>query len=73
MTEGASPEQRREHARLLRDLLLSINSEYKRRYGTPPPTTSSAAGTSRRSVRREMEERKDEWEGSSRDVEMIGA
>lgn len=73
VTEGASPEQRREHARLLRDLLLSINSEYKRRYGTPPPTTSSAAGTSRRSVRREMEERKDEWEGSSRDVEMIGA
>lgn len=28
-------EQRREHARLIKDLLVFINSEYKKRYGTP--------------------------------------
>ncbi len=61
-----TPEQRVEHATLLRDLLVSINTEYRRKFGTPPPAAS------KRGVRREVDERKEEWEGS-RDVEMIGA
>ncbi|KAI0684747.1 hypothetical protein BC835DRAFT_1292265 [Cytidiella melzeri] len=37
-TEGS--EQRAIHAELLRDMLVSINREYRRRYGTPPPISS---------------------------------
>ncbi|KAK0500613.1 hypothetical protein EDD18DRAFT_1145129 [Armillaria luteobubalina] len=29
------PEERRHHAELIKDLLVSINTDYKRRYGTP--------------------------------------
>lgn len=30
-------EERRKHAELIRDMLVAINADYKRRYGTPPP------------------------------------
>lgn len=33
--------ERRRHAALLRDLLVSINKDYKRRFGTPPPPPAS--------------------------------
>ena len=31
-----TPEERRMHAELIRDLLVSINTDYRRRFGTPP-------------------------------------
>ncbi|RDX51859.1 hypothetical protein OH76DRAFT_1346022 [Lentinus brumalis] len=52
-----SPEERRRHATLVRDLLVAINLEYRRQHGTPPPTVGS---TESRGVEREV-----------RDVEMI--
>jgi hypothetical protein len=30
-----SAEDRRKHAELIRDLLISINNDYKKRFGTP--------------------------------------
>ena len=56
-----TPDQRRVHAELLKDLLVTINFEYKKRFGTPPPAVSRpahVAGAAR--LRRE-----------ERDVEMI--
>lgn len=33
-------EERRKHTELIRDLLVSINGDYKSRFGTPPPVSS---------------------------------
>ena len=59
-----TPEERRRHAALLRDLLVRINEEYRRRHGTPPGASSTSAETrvkeEPRGVEREL-----------RDVEMI--
>ena len=52
---AASPEERRRHAALLRDLLVAINAEYRRKHGTPPPPQPAARGL----------------EQEARDVEMI--
>ena len=41
-----SVEERRRHAELIRDLLVAINQDYKRRYGTPPPSTSKIGNKS---------------------------
>ena len=63
---GRAAEERRRHAVLLRDMLVAINTEYKRRYGTPPPP---AAGL-REAVRGQREEVRG-LEREVRDVEMI--
>ncbi|OCH89569.1 hypothetical protein OBBRIDRAFT_732486 [Obba rivulosa] len=56
-----SPAQRRAHADLLRGLLVSINTEYRRRYGTPPPVASAGSWRDEARIHRREE----------RDVEMI--
>ncbi|KAJ3476782.1 hypothetical protein NLI96_g10927 [Meripilus lineatus] len=38
---GVPEDQRAEHARLLRDLLVSINMEYRKKFGTPPPVANA--------------------------------
>jgi len=40
-------EQRQEHARLIKDLLVFINSEYKRRYGIPEEKSKGRLSSSR--------------------------
>ncbi|KAI0699352.1 hypothetical protein C8T65DRAFT_659595 [Cerioporus squamosus] len=55
-----TPEERRRHATLVRDLLVAINMEYRRKHGTPPPTTANTQTQELRGVDREV-----------RDVEMI--
>jgi hypothetical protein len=45
-------ETRRRHAKLVRDLLIGINDEYKKRYGSPRPRPASSAG--RRDVEMEV-------------------
>ena len=59
-----TPEERRRHAALLRDLLVRINEEYRRRHGTPPAASSTSA-----EARVKVEPRGVERE--LRDVEMI--
>ncbi|KZT08548.1 uncharacterized protein LAESUDRAFT_41560 [Laetiporus sulphureus 93-53] len=54
-----TPAQRAAHAHLVRDLLVSINVEYRKRFGTPPPPQDSAP---RIQPQEEL-----------RDVEMVGA
>ncbi|KAJ7651718.1 hypothetical protein DFH06DRAFT_1420569, partial [Mycena polygramma] len=49
-TTTISPEERRRHAELIRDLLVSINSQFRRAHGTPPPPTPTP-GTARPAVR----------------------
>nr|GAT48438.1 predicted protein [Mycena chlorophos] len=34
-------DDRRRHAQLIRDLLVAINEEFRRTYGTPPPSTAA--------------------------------
>ena len=51
--------QRRQHAELLRDILVAVNTEYRRKFGTPPPVKD--AETARRKLQVE----------GSRDVEMV--
>ncbi|KAI0361001.1 hypothetical protein OH77DRAFT_1390558 [Trametes cingulata] len=71
---AVSEEERRRHAALLRDLLVAINAEYRRRYGTPPP-----AREARERLRMQVEEMKAGErevrgvEKEMRDVEMIVA
>ncbi|KAI0363747.1 hypothetical protein BV20DRAFT_89094 [Pilatotrama ljubarskyi] len=69
---AVSEEERRRHAALLRDLLVAINAEYRRRYGTPPP-----AREARERLRKQVEEMKAAEvrgvEKEMRDVEMIAA
>ncbi|EJD03666.1 uncharacterized protein FOMMEDRAFT_145898 [Fomitiporia mediterranea MF3/22] len=36
-SSAALTEERRRHAELIRDLLITINKDYRERYGTPPP------------------------------------
>ena len=62
---ATGPEDRRRHAALLRDLLVSINREYRQKHGTPPPMAASASA----SVARHEDVRGVERE--VRDVEMI--
>ena len=62
---GDPPEERKTHAALLRDLLVAINAEYRRKHGTPPPLPSTAG------ARREREEEVRGLEREVRDVEMI--
>ncbi|KAH9913335.1 uncharacterized protein BXZ73DRAFT_55548 [Epithele typhae] len=57
---GAPVEDRQEHARLIRDMLLAINAEYRRKHGTPPPPRSPSVKEEVRGLEREV-----------RDVEMI--
>lgn len=52
--------ERAQHAELLRDMLMSINADYKRRFGTPPPARELAKGRSLGVER-------------GRDVEMVAA
>ena len=35
---GITPEERKRHAELIRDLLVQINSKYREQFGTPPPS-----------------------------------
>ncbi|OBZ79846.1 hypothetical protein A0H81_01475 [Grifola frondosa] len=63
-----SPAQRRDHAALLRDLLVSINAEYRRQFGTPPPVH-----THTQAVRPEGISEVRSVEKEMRDVEMIAA
>ncbi|KAI0778748.1 hypothetical protein BD413DRAFT_464858 [Trametes elegans] len=63
----ASPEERRKHAALLRDLLLAINAEYRQRYGTPP-----LAREARERLAHPAEEVRG-LEKEMRDVEMVAA
>ncbi|PSS29637.1 hypothetical protein PHLCEN_2v2785 [Hermanssonia centrifuga] len=54
--------QRTQHAELLKDMLVNINTEYRRRYGTPPPASSHrTSGTKERET------------SLYRDVEMLAA
>ncbi|RPD65145.1 hypothetical protein L227DRAFT_571576 [Lentinus tigrinus ALCF2SS1-6] len=55
-----TPEERKKHALLLRDLLVAINMEYRRMHGTPSPNTTSSQAQEVHGVEREV-----------RDVEMI--
>ncbi|KAI8995294.1 hypothetical protein BD414DRAFT_562156 [Trametes punicea] len=64
-----SQEERRRHAALLRDLLVAINAEYRKRYGTPPPVRE-------REQARGMEVEAEDGKGVERDirdVEMVVA
>lgn len=65
--EGEAGSLRRVHADLLRDMLVGINAEYRRRFGTPPPPPQAAPAETEvrpRTMRMVREE-------SMRDVEMI--
>lgn len=42
-----TPEERRRHAELIRDLLVSINHDFKERFGTPPPNVPDRALSSK--------------------------
>ena len=57
--------ERSRHAELLRDMLVNINGEYKRRYGTPPPSRVP------RGYEQAME--RERTMSPSRDVEMVAA
>jgi hypothetical protein len=61
--EGGEAQRRlrQQHAALLRDMLVAINAEYRRRFGTPPPAREAQAAA--------LARRKLEAEGA-RDVEM---
>ncbi|KAL4252497.1 hypothetical protein ABKN59_002774 [Abortiporus biennis] len=59
-----SHQQRMEHARLLRDLLVNINTEYRKRFGTPPPV-------SRPTVSADLERGIEKHREETRDVEML--
>ncbi|KAH7930505.1 hypothetical protein BV22DRAFT_1028227 [Leucogyrophana mollusca] len=41
LTKEVSPEERRKHAELIRNLLVRINEDYRKRYGTPPLRTKT--------------------------------
>ncbi|KIY51253.1 hypothetical protein FISHEDRAFT_70896 [Fistulina hepatica ATCC 64428] len=43
-TWSAKAAMRRAHATFIRDLLVSVNTNYKRRFGTPPPLTAKIVG-----------------------------
>jgi len=43
LTKRTSPEDRRKHADLIRDLLVRINEDYRRRFGTPPSPSGGLA------------------------------
>ncbi|TBU49317.1 hypothetical protein BD309DRAFT_986623 [Dichomitus squalens] len=64
-----TPEERRRHAALLRDLLVTINMEYRRRHGTPPAVSIAASSGIAAEVTVKEEPRGVERE--LRDVEMI--
>ncbi|CDO73064.1 hypothetical protein BN946_scf185007.g118 [Trametes cinnabarina] len=74
-TGAVSPEERRKHAALLRDLLVAINTEYRRRYGTPPPVGGARPSQMQIEVDVEVEEVKGAGvrgvEKEMRDVEMV--
>ncbi|GJE86189.1 C2H2-type zinc finger domain containing protein [Phanerochaete sordida] len=59
--QAVSDAQRRQHAELLRDMLVAINGEYRRRFGTPPPAKGVPGAT------RKLDEE------AGRDVEMAVA
>lgn len=63
-SRAVSPEERRKHVALLRDLLVAINVEYRKRHGTPPPphVHRQEERPLSRGIEREM-----------RDVEMVAA
>ncbi|KAI0828935.1 hypothetical protein BC628DRAFT_1315893 [Trametes gibbosa] len=67
-SRAGSEEERQRHAALLRDLLLAINEEYRKRFGTPPPA---------REAREQLQQRRAEQVRGVgkeiRDVEMIVA
>jgi len=58
LAKEVPPEERKKHAELIRNLLVRINQDYKKRYGSPPPT-----------VRTKVEE----MASIPRDVEMAAA
>ncbi|KAI0073930.1 hypothetical protein K474DRAFT_1685972 [Panus rudis PR-1116 ss-1] len=72
-SDAAEDERRKEHAKLILDLLVTINTEYRKNFGTPPPLVDSksnvsSAPSTTNNVRRRI------WEDESRrDVEMIAA
>ncbi|KAH9849293.1 hypothetical protein C2E23DRAFT_840648 [Lenzites betulinus] len=68
-SRAGSEEERRRHAALLRDMLLAINEEYRKRFGTPPPARAARE-------QRQMQESPVIVRGvekEMRDVEMIAA
>lgn len=58
-----SEAQRRQHAELLRDMLIAINAEYRRHFGTPAPPPGEEASNMRSKLDGE----------ASRDIEMAVA
>jgi hypothetical protein len=42
----STEQQRKAHAAFLRDMLVSINREYRKRYGTPPPLATATSDMS---------------------------
>jgi len=67
---GVSLEQRSSHAKVILRLLVSINEDYKRRYGTP--STANAPHASRSSFGKKLMFEDSRFEGSH-DVEMASA
>ncbi|KAI0660637.1 hypothetical protein C8Q70DRAFT_913315 [Cubamyces menziesii] len=76
-TRPVSQEERQQHAALLRDLLITINAEYRRRYGTPPPAREARERLREMQQQMQVEDVKGMEargvEKEMRDVEMIAA
>ncbi|KAL1951129.1 hypothetical protein VTO73DRAFT_278 [Trametes versicolor] len=64
-----SEEERQKHAALVRDLLLAINEEYRRSFGTPPPAREARERLQKAPRQEEVRG----MEKEMRDVEMIAA
>jgi len=54
MTKEVTPEDRRKHAELIRNLLVKINEDYRKRFGSPQMESSRALRTRLTSVEVEM-------------------
>ncbi|KAG0704399.1 hypothetical protein DFH29DRAFT_912190 [Suillus ampliporus] len=54
MTKEVTPEDRRKHAELIRNLLVKINKDYRKRFGTPQLESSGVLRTRQPSVDVEM-------------------
>lgn len=68
-TKQISPDQRRQHAELIRNLLVTINMDFKKRHGVPAPAPPPPL----RLIKRETESAKMSENEISRDVEMATA
>ncbi|KAJ8488137.1 hypothetical protein ONZ51_g3731 [Trametes cubensis] len=74
---STTQEERQQHAALLRDLLITINAEYRRRFGTPPPAREARERLREMQQQMQVEDVKGMEargvEKEMRDVEMIAA